>query len=309
MKPVENLLFQLKNMKTIASALAIASFGVALLSGCNMPQFSAKRDFQKVIPINSQVDVNVETFNGSITVSPTDQSEIELVAHIKTYGYTQEEADAALEMVGPEIDTTASTITIACKKRNQTLMQSDSVSFELKVPATWPLKLVTSNGNVKTSQSRGPVTVRTSNGKIEVKEAAGSLQLSTSNGKIVVENSAGNIQASSSNGVIQLIRCSLEGKCKLDTSNGAISVSLSDRTPVRLDASTSNGTIKFNEADIDLTKSSKSHIAGVMFGKANGPAPKASLDLETSNGSITISTESERVPPKTSTSESNAVSL
>ena len=297
------------NMKTIASAFAIASIGVALISGCNTPQFSAKRDFQKVIPINSQVDINVETFNGSITVTPTDQSEIELVAHIKTYGYSQEDADAALEVVMPEIDTTASAITISCKKRNRMLMYSDAVSFELKVPPTWPLKLETSNGSVKTLQSRGPVTIMTSNGKIEVKEAAGSLKLSTSNGKVTVENSAGNIQASSSNGVIQLIGCSLEGKCKLGTSNGAISVSLADRTPVQLDASTSNGAIKFNQADVDLTKNSKSHIVGVLFGKANEPALKASLVLETSNGSITITGDAESGPSKTTSSETNGVSL
>ena len=296
-------------MKTLASAFAIASLGIAIFSGCNTPQFSAKRDFNKVIPINSQVDVNVETFNGSITVAPTDQSEIELVAHIKTYGYTQEEADAALEGVVPEIDTTTSAITISCKKRSQAIMYSDSVSFELKVPASWPLNLVTSNGGIKTSQSRGPVSANTSNGKIEIKEAAGSLQLSTSNGKIIIENSVGNIQAASSNGVIQLIGCSLEGKCKLETSNGAISVSLSDRTPVRLDASTSNGSIKFNTADIDLTKDSKSHIAGVLFGKANGITPKASLDLETSNGSITITTTSDPAATKSTTSEAPTISL
>jgi len=278
-------------MKTLASTFAIAFVGFAIFSGCNMPQFSAKRDFQKVIPINSQVNVNAETFNGNITVSPTDQSEVELIAHIKAHGYTQEEADAALDSLAPEIDTTASALTIVCKRRNQTLIYSDSVSLELKVPASWPLKLTTTNGAVSTTQSRGPVTIVTSNGKIGVKESAGSLQLSTSNGKIIIENSAGNVQASSSNGVIELTNCSLEGKSKLETSNGQIKVSFSDRTPMKLDASTSNGSIKFKEADADLTKKSKTHITGVLFGKANGPAPAVSLDLETSNGTITISTE------------------
>jgi DUF4097 and DUF4098 domain-containing protein YvlB len=294
-------------MKTLASTFAMASLGIAIFSGCNMPQFSAKRDYEKVIPINSQVNVNAETFNGSITVTPTDQSEVALVAHIKSYGYTQEEADAALDSLSPAIDTTASALTIACKRRNQTLMYSDSVSLELKVPATWPLKLSTSNGAVSTTQSRGPVTIDTSNGKIEVKESAGLLQLSTSNGKIIVENSAGNIQASSSNGVVELTNCSLEGKCKLETSNGQIKVSFSDRTPIKLDASTSNGSIQFNGADADLTKNSKTHITGVLFGKANGPVPSGFLELETSNGNITISTES--VSAKTTTSEPAAVGL
>ena len=285
----------------------MASFGIAIFSGCNMPQFSAKRDFEKVIPINSQVNVNAETFNGSITVTPTDQSEVSLVAHMKSYGYTQEEADSALDTLVPNIDTTASALTIACKRRSQTLMYSDSVSLELKVPASWPLKLSTSNGAVSTTQSRGPVTIDTSNGKIDVKEAAGSLQLSTSNGKIIVENSAGNIQASSSNGVVEMTNCSLEGKCKLETSNGQIKVSFSDRSPINLDASTSNGSIQFKEADADLTKNAKTHVTGVLFGKANGSIQAASLDLETSNGNITISTDS--ASAKTTTSEPAATAL
>ncbi len=226
-----------------------------------------------------------------------------MIAHVKAYGYSQEEADSALESLMPEIDTTTSAITIACKKRNQMLMHSDSVSLELKVPAGWPLHLVTSNGAVSTTQSLGPVNIETSNGKIEVKEAAGALQLSTSNGKIVIENSAGNIQASSSNGAVQLIGCALEGKCKLDTSNGAISVNLSERKPIGLDASTSNGSIKFNAADVDLSKNSKSHISGVLFGKANGKALGTSLELETSNGSITIVSEKGSADRTITTSE------
>jgi len=297
-----------QTMKTLASTFAIASFGFAIFSGCNMPQFSSKRDFQKVIPINSQVNVIAETFNGSITVSPADQSEVELVAHIKAYGYTQDEADAAVDSLTPEIDTTASALTIACKRRNQTLTYSDSVSLELKVPAGWPLILTTSNGSVSTTQSRGPVTINTSNGKIEVKESAGSLQLATSNGKIVIENSAGNVQASSSNGAVELTNCSLEGKCKLGTSNGKIKVSFSDRTPMKLDASTSNGLIQFIEADADLTKKSKTHITGILFGKANGPVPTVSLELETSNGTITISTDSASSKPTSTESVSVGLS-
>ena len=106
-------------MKTYLPTAAIALVCSTLSLGCNFPQFSAKRDFQKVIPINSQVDVHVQTFNGSISVTPSDQSEISLVAHIKAHGNSQDEADAALDSLVPEIDTTTSAITIACKKRNQ----------------------------------------------------------------------------------------------------------------------------------------------------------------------------------------------
>ncbi len=290
-------------MKSLVPSLAIVVLNAALFAGCNAPQFSATRDFEKVIPINSQVDVNVQTFNGSINVTPSSESEITLVAHAKAYGNTQAEVETALESLVPQIDTTTTAINIECKKRNQLTSWSDSVSLELKVPANWPLHLTTSNGSVLTSQSRGPVIIKTSNGKIDVKEAAGSLRLTTSNGKITIENSAGNMQASSSNGTVRLIDCVLEGKSKLQTSNGAISVNLSERIPIQLDASTSNGAIKFNEADIDVAKKSKSHLSGVLFGNASGTSPNASLELVTSNGSISIMTDVDALPPKRTPTE------
>jgi len=284
-------------MQTITSTFALASVGILLITGCNVPQFSAKRDFEKIIPINSQVNVNVKTFNGNITVTPSDLSEIQLVAHAKAYGNTQEEADSEVERLVPEIDTTASAITIECKRRTQSMMFSGSVSLELKVPTGWPLDLVTTNGTVSTTDSRSSVTIDTSNGKIEVKGANGPMLLSTSNGTVTVENSSGNIQAKTSNGKMQLIGCSLVGKCKLNTSNGAISVSFSEKTPIRLDASTSNGSIKFKEGDIDVAKKSKSRLTGILFGDAQS-TPSTSLDLETSNGTITIMSSGDSATPQ-----------
>ena len=90
-------------MKSLVPSLAIVVLNAALFAGCNAPQFSATRDFEKVIPINSQVDVNVQTFNGSINVTPSSESEITLVAHAKAYGNTQAEAETALESLVPQI--------------------------------------------------------------------------------------------------------------------------------------------------------------------------------------------------------------
>lgn len=119
-----------------------------------------------------------------------------------------------------------------------------------------------------------------------------------------IEDSTGNIQAGSSNGSLELIGCTLQGKCKLDTSNGAISVKLSEQSPIRLEASTSNGAIRFDENELEVTKKSKRHVSGVLFGKASGSAPNDSLDLETSNGSITISPQkSQPLPAETKSYE------
>jgi len=288
---VYNLLYPKSKMNTNQlGRFFLVAIAIGTLAGCSSTsRFSAARDFEKIVPVNSKVDVIVDTFNGSIEVTPCDQSEIQVLAHIKTYGSTQVEADETLESLIPEIDTTAEAVRIQCNKRFRPFSFSDSVSLELKVPASWPLQLSTSNGTITTKESLAPVSIETSNGKVNVVRSAGPLRISTSNGKITIVDSTGNIQAKSSNGAIHLTNCFLEGESKLDTSNGSIEVSFIAESPMRLDAKTSNGTIRYDEKSVELKRKSKTHISGVWLGhSANQEAPSTSLELETSNGSITL---------------------
>lgn len=282
-------------------AIAIGTF-----TGCSYtPPFSAMRDFEKIVPVNSKVDVIVETFNGSIEVTPCDQSEIQVLAHIKAYGSTQEEADETLESLIPEFDTTAEAVRIQCEKRFSPFHFSDSVSLELKVPASWPLQLSTSNGTITTKESLAPVSIDTSNGKVNVVHSAGPLRISTSNGKITIVDSTGNIQAKSRNGTIQLTHCILKGESKLDTSNGSIEVSFIAESQMRLDAKTSNGTIRYDGKSVELKWASKTHISGVWLGRsASQETPSTSLELETSNGSITLKSAGGETTPSSETPSS-----
>ena len=257
--------------------------------GCNASQFSAKRDYEKAIPINSQVEVIVETFNGSIVVTPCDQLEVQVLAHMRSGGNTQEEADEAIDSLIPDFDTTATALKIKCKKRPGLFNFSDSVSLELKVPAKWPLVLSTSNGFVTVNDCLAPVSVDTSNGQVQVVHAVGQIRISTSNGKVNVEHSTGNIQAKSSNGNMRLTNCELEGDCTLETSNGSIEASFAADTPLELDATTSNGSIRYSEADVELKHKSKTSISGIWLGgSTKRAATKPSIGLHTSNGSITL---------------------
>lgn len=281
------------NEKARKTILCIAGFLV--IAGCQVPQFSATRDFEKVVPVSSQLEVVAKTFNGSITVTPTDKPEISIVAHAKSFGMTQEEADEALDGLSPVIDTSGGKLTIECKKRNPTnLGFSDSVSLELQVPVGWPLKLATSNGNVTVGQMFGSVSIQTSNGKVEVFEATGSVEASTSNGKIFVANSSGTILANTSNGSIYMMNCNLEGKCSLKTSNGSIKARFANHPDLPIRAKTSNGIIDCKSSEIRVENKSKNTLSGILLGTpAVDGSANASLEMETSNGSIKINPEEE----------------
>ena len=183
-------------------------------------------------------------------------------------------------------------------------MTMDSVQLELKVPATWPLRLTTSNGTIKTKDSLAAIVAKTSNGQIEVLNSTGSLELATSNGRITVDGMTGPIDAHTSNGAVKILNCSLEGKCHVHTSNGTIEVGLNDNQSIKVDASTSNGTIRCDDDRMSFSKQKKTHIAGTWESRSESQkATSSSLELETSNGSITI----KAAEPRSNTSDTPTI--
>jgi DUF4097 and DUF4098 domain-containing protein YvlB len=288
-EPYLEVIYQNMNLGTNSTLWIAISIG--LLTGCNFPKFSATKDFETSITVNSPVEVIVSTFNGSIEVNPSESNEIQLVAHMKAFGESQEQAESRLESLVPSVDTQEKSVTIRCEKPGDAMFSMDSVSLELKIPPTWPLRLTTSNGIVTSTGSRSPLTVKTSNGQIKVINAIGNIELQTSNGAVSIEDSMGRVQAESSNGSIKLVQCTLDGNSQLDTSNGAISVALRQTDSISIDARTSNGSIKFDEKAVDVKKKSSTKLQGVLRGESSNGAPTIALELKTSNGSISIKSE------------------
>jgi DUF4097 and DUF4098 domain-containing protein YvlB len=271
-------------------AFPTLTIGVTCLlsSGCDLPRFSATKDFQKTITVNSPTEIVADTFNGSIEVTAGSNNEVEVLAHLVAYADSDALAREKLDSLIPEINTTTEALTIRSTKSKEQGSIMDSVRFELKVPAGWPLKLTTSNGTVKCEGLRGPVLVKTSNGRIQVKEAVGKISLTTSNGSVEVAQSQGTVHVHTSNGRIELQQCTLQGDNELSTSNGAISVGLVPNSPIAITANTSNGSIKCDESSVQISDKSSRHLTGIMTSNESSATSQVKLDLKTSNGSVSI---------------------
>jgi hypothetical protein len=141
-----------------------------------------------------------------------------------------------------------------------------SVDYTIEVPAGVDVRGATSNGAIKLS-AVGEVDVQTSNGRIELEEVAGDVAAETSNGRIVGRDLNGDgVRVSTSNGAIEL-ELGEPQDVEARTSNGAITLEVPPET-YRVSTETSNGS-----TDIQV---------------ANDADGRFSLDLRTSNGSITV---------------------
>ncbi|GAA1807997.1 DUF4097 family beta strand repeat-containing protein [Agromyces neolithicus] len=142
-----------------------------------------------------------------------------------------------------------------------------SVRYVLEVPAGLDISGHTENGEVDLTLVHD-VDVETSNGRITLDGVTGTIRAATSNGRI--EGSGldgdGGIVVSTSNGAIDL-RLDVAQDVEARTSNGSIDLAVPDGS-YRVSAETSNG-----RTNVDVPNDSSGEFT---------------LDLSTSNGSITV---------------------
>jgi DUF4097 and DUF4098 domain-containing protein YvlB len=179
------------------------------------------------------------------------------------------------------------TVRIVARRTGPRSFSSSAASVQLKIPARAVLALTTSNGEITSEGTQGPITARSSNGKVDVRAAKGKLDLETSNGAIVIDATEATLAAETSNGGIQFTGSFDKGTHTLTTSNGSIELVLPAAVPFQFAASTSNGTVgsHFPVLRASSGKPGTNRLAGHV---GSGPTADIDLKLNTSNGSITL---------------------
>jgi len=260
----------------------IAIAGLLVLSGCDIEDFGSfgrySKDFHYSYPLKAGGRISIESFNGSVELSPWDQETVDVSG--TKYGPTQEAADAVKVDVDNGPDSVSIRVVRPSERRGNW-----GARFAVKVPRRTVLDMIkTSNGAIRITDGIGPARLRTSNGAIRVQGLTGGVEAQTSNGAVELVDVEGDVTARTSNGRIHADN--LKGALQATTSNGGITASLASGVsgrPLRLD--TSNG-------GVDLTLPAK-FDNDIRVGTSNGPitlhmpgAVNARVLARTSNSSI-----------------------
>lgn len=169
-------------------------------------------------------DVNVKSKNGRIIVMGEERSDVLVRACVRSWGDTQEEAQANVDAVQLE---TAGTITASESKDSRV-----SVGYEIRVPYSTNLDLSSGNGRISISEVDGIIRFKTGNGRVTLSGLSGDVQGRTSNGRLTVKL-AGNswngngLDVSSGNGRISVyVPTNYAGDFEVGTGNGRFSSSV-----------------------------------------------------------------------------------
>jgi hypothetical protein len=143
-------------------------------------------------------------------------------------------------------------------------------SFDVTLPVGTTISGRTSNGAISLDSTDGPVDVTTSNGAVTLVDVSSPVTVATSNGAIGGTGlTSASLEVRTSNGQIVLEFAEPPDAVQARSSNGAIEINLpEDAPPYSVTTSTSNGSV-VTEIRTD-------------------PDAEATIDVETSNGDITI---------------------
>ena len=221
--------------------------------------------------VGASPKLEVDTFNGAVTVSAGAEGTIRVIARLKRADKIDYEARQTIDGVK-----------VKAEKHSGTTGRSPGATVEVTVPPSTVLELKTSNGSIEVRGLQKSGVLRTSNGRIVVEGFTGDLDASTSNGSIEVTGLKGSVDLETSNGTISFTgELAAGSENEMRTSNSGVDVRLEGTPSVLLDASTSNGKVS-SDLPVLTTSAGNTHLTGAI---GDGGAE---LRIRASNGSITI---------------------
>ena len=232
--------------------------------------------FEETYEVAAGTRVSLRNTNGSVSIETWSQNSVRIVAEKRVRTRDEEHAREAIEAIEIIVTERDGRLEIETEyPRESTGMFSwlfgrdvdASVRYELRVPASVELDVVTVNGSVSSDGPQGEQRLRSTNGRINVEGAGGSVEARTTNGSVKVEVEDGeaemDIDIATTNGSITLyIPADFQGRLEARTVNGSVRTDL----PVTL-----KGNISKRRMDAELNGGGAAHIG-----------------LRTTNGSIRI---------------------
>jgi DUF4097 and DUF4098 domain-containing protein YvlB len=159
----------------------------------------------KSFTVNGTPQVNLQTFDGNITVRGWDKQEVQ-VSVSKRAASEQQMRGIQLNM-----EQHSSAITIVASFDKNFASRAPGISYtnalvnlDVYVPRSSMLRLASGDGHLELEGVNGNLDLNTGDGRIEVRDARGSLAARTSDGRIDVENFNGSVEARTGDGPIIL---------------------------------------------------------------------------------------------------------
>ncbi len=240
-----------------------------------------ERTASQQAPLATNTAIDVESRNGSITITGAEASEFSVEAKITGHAPTEDEAKDLAEKTEIRLESVGNTLRVRAVTPATGDNRGVSVSYTITAPKRIGVKCDSDYGSLHVAGIEGTVTGKSGNGSIEVMDIQGPVNLRTSYGSITCTNVTGQMtELESSNGSITVSR--LKGSAKVETSYGSISCENFSGGDYHLKSG--NGRVAIAHGSVGECDASSSY-GSVVCNDVKGDPVKLSSD----NGSVELS--------------------
>ncbi|MCA8975199.1 MAG: DUF4097 family beta strand repeat protein [Planctomycetes bacterium] len=239
----------------------------AIAAGCSYPGFVSRRTIEESVPLDAATQtLRCTSHNGGITITGVPgATEIRMHVELSVHGFTQDEADANLDLMSIRRESDQGELTIeGLYDRDRLSGMSPGFAFVMQVPPALALLLKSHNGDIHTEATNGRVALETHNGNIHTGATTNQLDLVSHNGDVV----AVVLADGPTDGAIQ-------------SHNGNVVFEVSGTPSAAISARTHNGRIRLDREVSDASVSKRSMSCRIGGGEGR-------VVLETHNGDITV---------------------
>jgi DUF4097 and DUF4098 domain-containing protein YvlB len=159
----------------------------------------------KSFTVSGTPHVNLQTFDGSITVRGWDKQEVQLMVSKRAASEQQ------MRGIQLNMEQHSSDITVVASFDKNFASRAPGVSYtnalvnlDVYVPRSSMVRIASGDGHLELEGVNGNLDLNTGDGRIEVRDARGSLAAKTGDGRIEVENFNGSVEARTGDGRIIL---------------------------------------------------------------------------------------------------------
>ena len=244
--------------------LAAAPLVAALsLSGCVAGEFgySYRESVEETRPLASNGTFRLDNTNGRVTVATWDEPRVRIEAE-KAAGSRHALRDLEVVVTGE-----GDRVTVETRyPRRHWLGGSGKVDYHVSLPR------------------EARISVRSVNGRVEIDGVLGSVKASTVNGSVELTHVGGEVAASTVNGSVtaSLTRLDPSARSEIETTNGAVRLTLPRDAGAEIEARTVNGRIHCDFELAEGGRSSRHRLEG-RIGSGG-----ARIELRTVNGSVRV---------------------
>ncbi len=261
----------------------------AVAVSATIAQARIDRVVEKSFTVSGAGTLHVDTQGGAVTVKPSNDTVVKVIAKEHIRADTDAEADDLLKKLELTIEQSGNDVNATAKYEKAPIgfhfgsWPPVNVDFEVTVPAPFMTDLHTSGGPITIGDLNGAVKARTSGGPITLGKIGATVDAHTSGGPISLQEARGDVTLDTSGGSITVGR--IDGAADLSTSGGSVKI---DSVVSTLRAHTSGGSIRAG-----ITGPLKDECSlSTSGGSVNVTVDKAAafkLDASTSGGDVDAS--------------------